>query len=702
MPRMHKRYYSVVSLTVATLGIIGGLTKLATPYLPPTPLNNLQFEEADYLRQGNRQDIDWMTLEPESFAEARRQGKPIMLVLGAAWSLASRNADRDPFANTDVQAFLSRYMICIRVDLDENPEWIGSVLPLKRAASTADPGFQVYFLDPNGEVFDEIGTMGVAVPLDWSGFLQKLREASSKFARIQNIASGAEPAGAEQETQLELLTKAKLNQLPDPYDFEEILRKIVDLRRGGFVQAGVSELRPQALYYLLRTGRIADFRALVDPLLRGPHVDWIDGGFFRKVIYAPRLQMSYDKVAVENAEMMSVLAFAGVLLNDELYKRVARMTFDSLSSEFIDQGVIAAARQGDERENRRSQRSSVSVRELRDQFWNQRDWMRRYFNLQVETNPLMTVQMPHPEIFGNEPKLTASMLLQVKKSRPDKRRFVGKGYASISASVLARLIQTAALLQDKDRLRTCRSLLPTHSQFLASDDVIHTRRSNARQTGYLGDYLAYADAMLQWYLSTGDLDKLNIGRQIMARADFLFSGEEPGVWYPTYKAPVEPMPMRMRLPDIADWNGESLTARLIRLANHYGILYRNAAESQEQREFARHFCQEAISTATRLGEQSSLTGWRGFGMLNASLNLINDTHALVVGRDAVSQAVGLRSMFPGRLVAPVDDRLRPDLAKRGPGIYVIHGSTIRGPLTVEQAPTVFGEELRRSSSTPGP
>lgn len=674
----------MVTFTVASIAGLALLIKVARPLLPPDPPNRLQYETSDFLLQGSRQQVDWWAYGPEAFAEARRRNKPILLLIGAKWSPFGRLADSDVFHDSDVEAALATSFVCIRADLSENPELVGAVLPLRRARRASDPGFQVCFLDVDGRVFGDAGELGYGPLLNSIEFLNLVRRVSSEYDSMKRGTSSGS-IGDMQASEKESLYTSVSAANPDFQAHYDRLMSIGDRRRGGFPIRGVSRLNPNALRFLFDAGRYDELRGLMDPMLRGGHVDWLDGGFFEQVWFVGRKQVGFDKLAMRNAEMMELLALAGTRLKDRFYLDLARRTFDSLSGEFVRQDVPAAARIGDETEDGRSVRSSISVIDLRRTLVPPvRIWARRYLELQVETNPCMNIRLPHPDVLNTDREKFDLVLNQLKSTRVDNRSFSGLALCESASYVTARLLAAARLLGDRGRIDRALELWKNIQEFRAGEDVRRTLKPDVSAKALLADYLAFSDACLQAFLLTGDARTLDIGRRILLRAEFLFHSDSPGIWLPSSGTPVGEGAADFDLPELFDYVRESSTAMSIRLCTAYGRTRRNEG-NRTATEDAVHLYQLSTSTIGQFADESEALSYGASGYFSAAMEYVRGGHIAVTGPDAVARATDLKRRLPGLFVYPALGSIRPDLQKLGPGCYWMRHADRIGPLTVDEA-----------------
>lgn len=676
---VRKPGFLVVSWTTVALALAGfAITQLRTK-LPPQPSNAMFGETDEYLRQGAFQQIHWRKLEPGALAEARRLDRPVMLVMGASWSREARQADSHLFRDQDIQSFLARNFVCIRVDLDAHPEWLNVYLPLSRAVANVSLAFQIVYLDPEGQVYDFLGSRGRPGVTDPVAYLEEFVRARTAFSTYRTNPESGDGPQAAHARDLQLIASAS-PRLPAIKAFTSDLLQKVDAIHGGFPTIGQIP-RPIAIEFLMMVGQADGARAAIDPMLRSAWVDWLDGGFFRRARKPDWTDLEFDKIAVACGIDMRVVARYARLAKDRFAERIAKNAFDSLSGEFCDSGLVSTARLGDEVETGRSRRSSFQVKEIR-RVWGtgllepkEVDVARDLLGLRVETNPQMSIKVSNPASFDSP--LFEETLLKLRRHKElVPKRFTTRAYANVNGFVVASLYDCARLWGDPERMSIADARFAALSAFGTAGDVTHSPTQSQEEAPYLGDYLAISEACLQRFLARGDVDALDRGRELLARARSLFAGEFG--WYGTMKSRMQLLPDTV-VPEILDTTTESLCATAIRLCTSYGRLLgpRGFPEFDP--------IDEALVLTTRFGAYLSEVGPSGSGIMVATLPLIDDAHAVAVGPGAISLSAALLRRVPTRLVSPALGPVRPDLQKRDPGLYIVSGTEVTGPLTVEAA-----------------
>lgn len=664
--------------------------------LLPTPkTNRMEAESADFMRQGAYHALDWRPLGDAAMSEARRADRPILLVLGTSWSTEARRMDQRIFSDPEVASFLSRNFICVRVDLDEKPQWRSAFLPVSRGQTLISSGFQMYYLDPQGQLYDFYPRRGSQPYNDPVVFLDEFVSGRRRFEEVRRGDGGPYPAGAFQRADLQLIESAR-PRFADTTDYLNRLLAGINPTFGGFSQTGQVP-RPLAIMFLHMHGEIDAWRMATDPMLRSGLVDWLDGGFYRASRAQDWTSIEFDKLALHNAELMVALGAAGQEFGDPFYLRIAKNTFDALLERFTaDEGWVATARKGDEDVRGRSAYASFAVKELRrvgGTGWltpEETDLAREFLGLVVEENPQMVIRVQDPSEFS-DPRFDP-LIAKLRESRKTNPAPYSRAlYAHVNFGVVASAFRAARIWNDAERIARAEGLLQKLEPFLSGRDVTHRMHQQVGDRPVLPDYLNAAEAFIEHYLASGRVDSLERGLKILKRAKMLFA--EGDHWYLSVDKSDRLEPVDTRVPELIDTPTEAATARVIRLLSKMGRLLRGGPHAQ----LAAQYADEALLLAARYGGIVSEFGVSTAGMLVATSWVLDDRHAIVVGEDAVAQARVLSGRIPLRLVAPAFGDVRVDLQARGAGVYVVDGLDAEGPMTLDEAvrrlPSAYTDRL---------
>lgn len=682
MPGELRPSFSVVTGVVTFLALFGFALQLLAPRIPLPKPNSLADERSAYLRQGGHEQIDWIRMGPKAIAAARGRAVPIMLVMGTAWSRLGRILDRDVFSDGRTADYLDSHFVCARVDLDEEPEWRNAFLPLSRTSLGSLPELQIIFILPDGRLLGYYVPRAAREVIDADDFLNRIIAIVAAYEK----GSGSETPGAPEPAQLNEVAAIKgagSPALADTRGFAAVLEGLADQRNGGFPNGGTQRLWPYAWLFEALSGQKRTLKSSLGPVLRTGIVDWLDGGFFRMSDSLDWSGVHFDKLAVEQAAMIQMLAIAASQGGDPLARPIAERGFDSLLGEFMRNGLIRASRPGDEDARGRSERSSFTPREMWDLYWfgalssRESDLARNALGLDVKRNRQMVVRAERPGQI-----LTADVEEVIRKLRDSVERpakFAGEGQLDVNGYCAARLIECARLWGDQKRLEKALELCDRLDQFRAADDVTHV--ASTGDYAYLGDYLAYADAKLQDFLASGRGRSLEDGAAVLRRAMVVFKGRSEGLFDLGHGAA-----LGSPIPELVDNVGESATAQLIRLLDQYGRILKGDSRADG-------FSPMAYLVASKFAEIAEDAGLYASAFLCATLRLANEWHAFAAGPDAVNLANALYRLVPVQLVAPALGPVRPDIQRARPGIYLVRESQVVGPFSVEEAARRLGSRL---------
>lgn len=84
--------------------------------------NLLTYQPSPYLRSLTSSPVHWQPWGKEIFQVAQKLDRPLLISLGASWSLESRLMDRETFESREVAEFLNKHFVPVKLDIDEHPD----------------------------------------------------------------------------------------------------------------------------------------------------------------------------------------------------------------------------------------------------------------------------------------------------------------------------------------------------------------------------------------------------------------------------------------------------------------------------------------------------------------------------------------------------------------------------------------------------
>lgn len=687
-----------MTLVLTLMSVFTAGMKYMQAKLPPPPPNRLATSSADFLLQASGERVNWYSYSDTAFAEARRQDKPILLAVGAPYSQFGRDLDRYVLSAKEVVNYLNRNFICVRVDLMEQPDWLNNYLPISRFQSMENgpaqlfftSGLQFWILDSEGRMYDLIARVAASQKVDRTQMVQILSNARDQFDQIRKGKNPGPEPGSTQKHDLEILER-RVAELPNVPALLSKLKAQMDPVYGGFPSSGLQVPMPQALRLLLLTGQLTAFDRAASPMLRSPIFDLLDGGFFRESKTIDWMAVDYDKLAIINAELAQDFAEAFAMTHNPAYKFAAEKTMNSLTGEFTHAGDIAGCRVGDDIPMYRSLRSSFSPKRLKDVFpdADEREWVTKTLALDPRINR-QCVPVFNGDLSPDFQSRLAPVLEKLRSAAPESPKFAGRGYASINAGVLARLIPTARLLGNSAKLEEVLELFDGIDRFKSHDDIVHRVDSTLPEGNFLVDYLTYSDASLQAFLATGRMSYFENGLAVLRRAKFLFLGDVPGEYFLAKRDADQLGPQDANAPEVIDNVGESCTAKMMRLCQAYGRLL----DGGKERESGVVFGQAAFASSAQFGSICNEIGIHCSGFFCSAAILQDDTYAVAVGPNCQRLSDQLFRLAPERFTLEALGPVHPDLQKRPPGIYVVKGASVTGPFSPEKAASIMSPTLQ--------
>ncbi len=633
----------------------------------------------DYLLLAARQRIRWQPMEGSTFAEAKRTGKPLLLAMGTAWSQAAREFDDQVFSNLEVAERVNRDFFPVRIDLVSEPAWRDIFLSLARAAIGASSDFQVYAISPDGKVLSWLNQPQRNKRFDEVEFLSSLRNARHAFE--QGLQT---PSVLEQVSEVQRLESVSTVAAPNIGPFLAALAENLDVEFGGFFPNDpVRVWHIQDWNLLQAVGQHELLTASVQPRLRSRMINWLDGGIFSSQTNGREQYVNFSVVTQQSSRAMAFFAAYGEKFDSRLATMVARRTFDFIDRLF--EAGLPTYAFGKTEPNGRSTRYSIPRRRLTevlepdDQLWGQNT-----FGLTVGWNPQLIPYARESAPLLAEPERANRILNELRADSPADSLETGTQLTmDVAGQAVADLIATALVLGDDQRLSKALArfdLLTTLR--VGGSDLIHCQVADGLPKRYLSDYLAYVSACLATYIATGKVEFLDEGRVVLRRASqmFLRNGRLVNADLSEYgmsRASFE-------VPSITDGTTPSTTATAISLLHTFGSLENGPSD----------FGRLAESLTTGMSEVANAMPRAVAGFYLSSLRVQSNRIMFTVGPDAVSIARRLAYRDPSMDVIPLIGNRRKDVQAQGPGIFLVRGSLILGPLTMSEA-----EGLLNSSAT---
>jgi uncharacterized protein len=304
--------------------------------------NRLKDSASPYLRSAAHQPVDWRVWGEEAFAQARAEGKPVLLDIGAVWCHWCHVIDRESYENPEIAALINQFYVAVKVDRDERPD-VDARYQAAVSAISGQGGWPLTaFLTPEGKPFfggtyfppeDAMGRPG------FKRILVAVAEAfQSRRADIDNSAGAL--VDAVRQAELFPNARAKLDPGTEAAMADAMVR-LFDLRNGGFGQSPKFP-HPAALDFLLErfqstreTSYLTVAETTLEKMATGGVYDQLGGGFHRYSVDERWLVPHFEKMSYDNSELLKNYLHAYQVTRKPLFRETAESiiawVFDALS-----------------------------------------------------------------------------------------------------------------------------------------------------------------------------------------------------------------------------------------------------------------------------------------------------------------------------------------------------------------------------------
>jgi uncharacterized protein len=290
-------------------------------------MNRLSNERSPYLLKAADQAIDWYPWCDEAFERARHEDKPIFISSGAIWCHWCHVMASESFDDHESAKILNEKFICIKLDRDERPD-IDHVYQLAVAAMVGAGGWPLsVFLTPEAKPFYGGSYFPLSDSVGRSGFRSILRKVAEIYVSKKGDVS-------EYANNLIDALKADITQ-PTDFDLaitngaENIIVNQLDILNGGFGHAPKFPMTGAFEFLLSRgffdnaasTGKL--IASALTKIARGGIYDHLQGGFHRYSTDVGWIIPHFEKMADDNARLLTNYINLSSLFPDELFREVS-------------------------------------------------------------------------------------------------------------------------------------------------------------------------------------------------------------------------------------------------------------------------------------------------------------------------------------------------------------------------------------------
>ncbi len=305
-------------------------------------MNRLQHETSPYLRQHAHNPVDWYAWGEDAFQAARSLDRPILLSIGYSSCHWCHVMAHESFEDPATAEIMNGLFVNVKVDREERPDVDSLYMQAVQTMNQGRGGWPLtVFLTPEGKPFYG-GTYFPREPRYGMPSFRQILEAvadayQNRRDEIDTVAGNLAATLSHEvlgvPSRPEALTPALLDRALQGFQTD------FDWTHGGF--GGAPKFpQPMNLEFLLRThARTASAAALemvaltLRRMARGGIYDQIGGGFARYSVDETWLVPHFEKMLYDNAQLGRVYLHAWQVTGDPFLRRIAEETLDYLLRE---------------------------------------------------------------------------------------------------------------------------------------------------------------------------------------------------------------------------------------------------------------------------------------------------------------------------------------------------------------------------------
>ncbi|MFN2381972.1 MAG: DUF255 domain-containing protein [Guyparkeria sp.] len=326
-------------LPLVLLGMTAGGVAVAENRLAE---NRLADTASDYLRDHADNPVDWHPWDDEALRLARGQDKPILVSVGYSTCYWCHVAARELYQDPAIARAMNEGFVNIKIDREQRPDLDRVLMAATRALGEGGGWPNNVFLTPELEPFFA-GSYFPPEPLPGrESFPQILERLSDQWQsdREPLLERAAETAAAMREGVAVGFSPERIDPLAWQTRAIEALEAQFDPLVGGFAPPGQSSRFPQSprLALLLAVRDDEELAPRAEEMLAqtlaamsiAALFDHVGSGFHRYTVDPEWAIPHFEKMLVDNAQLIGHYARAGQRLGDDWFGRVAARSVDYL------------------------------------------------------------------------------------------------------------------------------------------------------------------------------------------------------------------------------------------------------------------------------------------------------------------------------------------------------------------------------------
>ena len=495
--------------------------------------NQLKHEKSPYLKQHEKNPVNWLAWNKETLSIAKKEKKPIFLSVGYASCHWCHVMAHESFEDANTATIMNEKFVNIKVDREERPD-LDNVFQKSLAILSGTPGGWPLsmFLDENGVPF----TGGTYFPpkemYGRPSFVNILTQVSDFYAKNKDkiIQQAAQIKDIFQNDQKK---SSVIGQNLNPH--LEAMLNYVDFEWGGFQG---SPKFPQfyvfeSFLHFYKKNKNKKFYDAVQILLdnvcsRGLY-DHLLGGIARYSTDDRWIVPHFEKMLYDNILFINLLGQFYLKEPKEYYKEKLVQTVEFINNSFKNKENLLGSAYDADSEGVEGKYYVWDDKELRSVLEEDYNLFAKYYDISENgnwegKNILIEKSVKPTEEENEKLKKIKYKLLNIREKRP-KPFFDDKTQIDLNAYWISTLIFVAEIFNKEEWKKLALSNYNLIKS-LTKDEIYHCYKDKDGVKVFLDDYAYLAQLIINLYETTGEINYLEDAKKITQQTWDLFYDKE--------------------------------------------------------------------------------------------------------------------------------------------------------------------------------
>jgi uncharacterized protein YyaL (SSP411 family) len=657
--------------------------------------NHLSKASSPYLLEHADNPVDWYEWGEEPLQLAKKENKPLLISVGYSACHWCHMMEKESFMDTAVARIMNENFICIKVDREERPD-IDNIYTNACQLISSNAGWPLNaFALADGKPF-YAGTYYSKAT--WISLLKQIATAyknqnNKVVLQAQTLSRGIATLEFSVLTDsiADIANKTTYQNL-----FDNLYRKM-DVSFGGL--SGTPKFpNPSALEFLMQYYFLTKDKRAIDVVTTtltrmalGGIYDQIGGGFSRYSTDSLWHIPHFEKMLYDNAQLLSVYAYAYQLTGNEFFKNIVKETGDFIQRDLNNSNNGYYSSLNADTKDGEGEFYSWTSAELQNKLSKNYGVITNYYNVSAngnwKENKNVLFASETPDVFAQKNNIEPTQFLQeltetkqtllAYRNNREKPTADDKVLTSWNALLMKGFVDAYAAIGDQSYLQKALSIAQFFQDKIIKKDGSVWRNYKGDKTsigGFLDDYAFLSKAFIRLYQISFDKHWLDLSKQLADYAIKNFYDPSSGMFFYTEHRSDRNIIQKIELTDNAIPSSNAVMVEVLYVLGVY--LENEDYIEKSKRMFSKLYGQLQKEGASFYASWCYLAGWFSYGT----------NEVAIVGNEAINKNAQLQKVYlPMSLfLGSIDKENLPLLEeKKIPGktfIYVCTNKTCKLPV----------------------